>query len=76
MACYFSLIKIQLIENDILAFRVEEWTEARTNRINREIFYFISNASFASFATKRRQKVILYGIKKKEKWFHFEYSFL
>lgn len=70
---FLSHKDIRLIENDILVFRVEEWTEARTNRVNREIFYFISNASFVSFATKRRQKVILYGMKKK--WFHFEYSF-
>lgn len=70
---FLSHQDIRLIENDILVFRVEEWTEARTNRVNREIFYFISNASFVSFATKRRQKVILYGMKKK--WFHFEYSF-
>lgn len=70
---FLSHQDIRLIENDILVFRVEEWTEARTNRANREVFYFISNASFVSFATKRRQKVILYGMKKK--WFHFEYSF-
>lgn len=37
------------------------------NRVNREIFYFISNVSFAFFAIKRRQKVVLYRIKKKDK---------
>lgn len=63
-------------ENQFILRVVKESKLEIKNRVNREIFNFISNVSFAFFAiTNEDKKLFFIELKKKDKWFHFEYSF-